>query len=82
TTIAATLSDNDKDVFNALKAVRLELARSASVPPYVICHDKTLAELAHVRPTSKDALNDISGLGVSKIKKYGTAFLDAIAEHS
>ncbi|MEO1282750.1 MAG: DNA helicase RecQ [Pseudomonadota bacterium] len=79
TTIAATLSEHDKALFDTLKAVRLDLAKTAKVPPYVICHDKTLAELAHVRPASKEALTDITGLGASKIKKYGDALLEAIA---
>lgn len=81
-TVAASLSAEERLVFDDLKTVRLELSKKAKVPPYVICHDKTLADLSRVRPTSKDALSDISGLGASKIKKYGAAFLEAVAKHA
>jgi ATP-dependent DNA helicase RecQ len=69
----------DRLLYDALKALRLRLATEASLPPYVICHDKTLAELASLRPADDAGLHGITGLGASKIKRYGAAFLDTIA---
>ena len=68
----------DAALFEALKLLRRELAATAKVPPYVICHDKTLAELAAVKPSTPDGLGEISGLGAAKIKRYGAAILSAI----
>ena len=75
----ASLKPADEALFNALRTLRSKLAAEARLPPYVVCHDRTLAELAERRPTSETALHDITGLGASKIKRYGAAFLAAIA---
>lgn len=74
-------NDDDRQLFAALKAVRLELAREQNVPPYVIFHDKTLRELATKRPASKFALSGISGVGETKMERYGDAFLQVIAQY-
>jgi len=76
---SATVPMGDQALFGALKALRLKLAGEAKLPPYVICHDRTLAELAAKRPQTETALSDISGLGASKIKRYGAAFLTTIS---
>ncbi|MEO1266435.1 MAG: helix-turn-helix domain-containing protein, partial [Pseudomonadota bacterium] len=47
-------------------------------PPYVICHDRTLAELAEAQPRSLDALSGITGLGKTKIQRYGEALVATI----
>jgi ATP-dependent DNA helicase RecQ len=78
-TAAASLGPQDQALFSALKVLRLKLAHDAKLPPYVICHDKTLTELAAKRPSSEEALHDITGLGASKIKRYGAALLQTIA---
>ncbi|MEM1370832.1 MAG: DNA helicase RecQ [Pseudomonadota bacterium] len=80
--VGDTLEPDDRRLFDRLKSLRRDLAKDASVPPFVICHDKTLAELAQFRPTTRAALGDISGLGDSKIKKYGQQLLEAIASHA
>ncbi len=77
--VVANLSASDRQLFDVLKAVRLELSKKAKVPPYVICHDRTLAELAEARPSTNEELSAIAGLGASKIKKYGAAFLAAVS---
>jgi ATP-dependent DNA helicase RecQ len=76
---ANKVSTADRPLYDALKALRLRLATDAKLPPYVICHDKTLVELATQRPSDEDGLHGITGLGASKIKRYGKAFLDTIA---
>ena len=72
--------DGDQAVFQALKSLRLRLASEANLPPYVICHDRTLAELAAKRPQSEAELGDIIGLGARKIARYGAAFLETIGQ--
>jgi len=72
------IPEGDQPLFEALKGLRQRLATAAKVPPYVICHDRTLAELAQVRPTELDALANITGLGASKIRRYGSAFIETI----
>ena len=77
---AASVASADQNLYAALKALRLRLATEAKLPPYVICHDKTLAELAAKRPASEANLHGILGLGDSKIKRYGAAMLKVIAD--
>ena len=76
---AAGVASEHQAAFTALRALRARLAAEAKLPPYVICHDRTLAELAEKRPQTLDALGDITGLGASKIKRYGQAMLDTLA---
>lgn len=64
--------------FESLRACRAELARAASVPPYVIFHDSTLLSMAETRPTSLEEMRRISGVGEHKLAKYGDRFLEAI----
>ena len=71
----------DRDLFERLRAVRLEIARSRGVPPYVIFHDATLREMARTRPASLDALLEVKGVGARKADDLGGVFLDAIREH-
>ncbi|MCX6550820.1 MAG: RecQ family ATP-dependent DNA helicase, partial [Acidobacteria bacterium] len=68
----------DHALFDRLRAVRLEIARSRGVPPYVIFHDATLREMARRRPTSLDAMLAIKGVGVRKAEELGDTFLAAI----
>jgi ATP-dependent DNA helicase RecQ len=64
--------------FDALRQWRLDTARAAKVPPYVIFHDKTLAEIARSRPVSIADLAAVSGVGPAKLERYGAAVLAAI----
>jgi len=69
----------DHTLFAAMKAKRLELAREQNVPPYVIFHDRVLLELAARKPMSLAAMSQISGIGQSKLERYGKIFLGVIA---
>ncbi len=64
-----------------MRDLRKRLADEQGVPPYVIFHDRTLAEMASARPASKEALARISGVGTGKLDRYGEAFLAVIVEH-
>jgi ATP-dependent DNA helicase RecQ len=78
--VASQLSAEDEALFEALRALRTQLAREQEVPPYVIFPDRTLTEMAVARPASRGRMLDISGIGEAKMERYGAAFLDAIAD--
>ena len=72
----------DRSLFERLRAVRLEIAQSRGVPPYVIFHDATLREMARIRPTTVRALLTVKGVGARKAEDLGDTFLAAIRSHS
>jgi ATP-dependent DNA helicase RecQ len=71
----------DRILFEKLRARRLELAKAANVPPYVIFQDKTLMEMAARTPRSEAELAGIFGVGEAKLARYGDAFLEVIKGH-
>ena len=82
---AALIADPDIEVdaattalFERLRAVRRELATEQGVPPYVIFHDRTLAAMAHHRPGSREEFLRLSGVGETKLERYGERFLTEI----
>ena len=76
---ANTANPVDDPLFEALRACRRDLAKSAGVPPYVIFHDSTLREMAEKRPGTLAALGDLSGVGEKKLANYGQAFLETLS---
>src|SRR4051812_44630009 len=79
---AMALSDGgDPDLLAALKAVRLKLARERRVPAYVIFSDRTLIDMAALRPHDLDSFAQVNGVGAAKLKDFGKVFLSAIAAH-
>jgi ATP-dependent DNA helicase RecQ len=71
----------DRELFDRLRRVRLDIAHGRGVPPYVICHDTTLRELARSKPTSLAALVGVYGIGARKAESFGPAFVDEIRAH-
>ncbi|BAS28191.1 DNA helicase RecQ [Limnochorda pilosa] len=69
-------------LFEALRALRKELAQREQVPPYVIFHDSTLREMAQERAQNKAAMMAIKGVGEGKFQRYGEAFLAVLREHA
>ncbi len=68
------------DLFERLRARRLELARAQGVPPYVIFHDATLREMVRMRPADLASLGRVPGVGQVKLDRYGEAFLEVLRE--
>jgi ATP-dependent DNA helicase RecQ len=64
--------------FEKLRALRLRIAQTRALPAYVICHDRTLKQIAIDAPADATALGRIKGMGPYKIKMYGEAFLEAM----
>jgi ATP-dependent DNA helicase RecQ len=78
-TVSADFTEADEALFDRLRALRRALADKAGIPPYVICQDATLVEMAAVKPSTPEALLEIKGMGEKRVHKYGQLFLDAIA---
>jgi ATP-dependent DNA helicase RecQ len=74
----ASLPADDVGLFEALRAWRREEAQRQHVPPYVIFHDATLAEIAARRPATAAALAAVSGVGEGKLDRYGEAVLSVV----
>jgi len=72
------VADEDRDLFEALRACRQRLAGAHGVPPYVIFHDRTLKEMVALKPASEAEMLDITGVGQTKLERFGKDFLDVL----
>jgi len=66
-------------LFEALRSHRLGLARDQGVPPYVVASDRTLREIAVMRPRTLAALLEVHGIGQAKVERYGQGLLEVVA---
>ncbi len=67
-------------LFDKLRALRLEIAREEKMPPYIVFSDKTLIDMAARMPVNKEEMMNVSGVGENKFAKYGERFLSVIKE--
>lgn len=74
----AGLNELGVALFEKLRSMRTELAAEKSVPPYIICSDKTLKDMCAKLPRDKEQLADVYGMGEQKIQNYGEAFVMAV----
>jgi ATP-dependent DNA helicase RecQ len=72
------VAPGDAPLFAALRVWRRERAAEQHVPPYAIFHDVTLSAIARLRPADRDALASISGVGRSKLTRYGADVLRVV----
>ena len=70
----------NQDLFNALRALRRQLAGQQNVPPYVVFTDASLRDMANRRPTSSEQFTEITGVGNHKLKRYGQQFMQVITK--
>ena len=77
-TAAAELPAEAAGRFEQLRAWRAATAKEQGVPAYVIFHDATLREIAATQPSSLAALGQVSGVGETKLAKYGDQVLDVL----
>jgi len=68
----------EQPLWDALRALRTQLARQQGVPPYVVFHDATLLAMLRALPVNEDELAAVSGVGEAKLKRYGRDFLKVI----
>jgi ATP-dependent DNA helicase RecQ len=74
----AQIPPEDQELWDELRECRKMLADEHNVPPYVIFHDATLKEMLDTLPTSDAELLTITGVGESKLEKYGADFLSVL----
>ena len=79
---ARTVAAEDEGLWDALRECRQSLASEHEVPAYVIFHDKTLHEMLQYRPQTEAAMLDISGVGQTKLDRYGWQFLEILRDQA
>lgn len=79
--VAAGLGANtgvDAELFEHLRALRMQIAREIGKPPYIVFSDRTLRDMAERHPhTSKEFL-EVNGVGANKLERYGKRFMEVI----
>lgn len=78
TTVTVWDDTESQDLWEELRKLRLELARQQELPPYMIFHDSTLREMVEQKPSDLNSFAGISGVGKSKLERYGEIFLERI----
>lgn len=71
----------DPTLFSILKDLRKKIAKKLELPPYVIFQDPSLEAMATTYPISMEELQNITGVGAGKAKRYGEEFLKVIKTH-
>ncbi|MBF0308502.1 MAG: DNA helicase RecQ [Magnetococcales bacterium] len=77
----SSFSPTSPSLWEALRLLRLELAKEQGMPPYVIFHDATLREIMAAMPSTLEELAEVHGVGTSKLKNYGEQVLKVVAAH-
>jgi len=75
---AVLLSDDDRRLFESLRALRRELADAEGVPAFVVFSDATLYDMVAKHPRSQEEFLEVSGVGAVKLDRYGKAFLEVL----
>ncbi|PRQ08608.1 RecQ family ATP-dependent DNA helicase [Enhygromyxa salina] len=68
-------------LFERLRAHRLDVSKAEEVPPYVVASDRTLREIALLKPRNLAQLQQAHGIGPTKAERYGEGLLDVVREH-
>lgn len=71
----------DRGLYAKLRVLRKTIADAEDIPPYIVFNDATLSELAKYKPTTDREMLNISGIGPTKLDRYGSAFISLIKEH-
>ncbi len=75
-----SFTEKEESLFEKLRTVRTELAKREKVPPYIVFSDRTLTHMCIVKPTTKEEMLNVSGVGEFKYNKYGESFLACVKE--
>ncbi len=75
------LTGDETYLLEALKKLRLELAKQRQVPAYVIFSDRSLLDMAQKRPRNEHEFGKVHGVGATKLKDFAGMFLGAIQAH-
>jgi ATP-dependent DNA helicase RecQ len=79
---APALTEDDALLLEALKDLRRALATENKVPAYVIFPDKSLLDMVHLKPRTRDEMAMVHGVGAAKLDRYGGAFLAVIGKRA
>lgn len=79
---ASYITQNDRELFHKLRKLRNEIAIENNFPPYIICNNDTLLNIALKKPNDEDSLILIKGVGNKFINEYGSAFLELVHEYT
>ena len=79
---AQALTQDQRLLFDRLRAVRKELALRQGVPPYVVFSDSTLRDMCERMPRTEAEMLEVAGVGQTKLARYGAAFMDVVKEFS
>ena len=71
----------DKDIYTRLKELQKEVAKEMGLPPYVIFQQTSLEDMAFKYPMNMEEMENISGVGKNKAKKFGKPFITLISEY-
>ena len=75
---AAEFTEKEETLFEALRALRREIASEEKVPPYIVFSDKTLTHMCILKPVTEAEMLEVSGVGAYKFEKYGERFLECV----
>ena len=76
------LNLEENRLFEKLRSMRMYLARTENIPPYVVAHDSVLKRLAKIKPLTKEEMIEVEGIGERNFEKYGVYFLKVIRSSS
>jgi len=74
-------SEDDKDLFRALRVRRSAIAKAEAVPAYVVLPDRSLIDMVSRRPATLAEMAEVHGIGEAKLARYGADFLEVIRKH-
>ncbi|KXJ58848.1 MAG: ATP-dependent DNA helicase RecQ [Colwellia sp. Phe_37] len=78
--VKANVPEHGEPLWQALRALRKKLADEHGIPPFTVFHDSALIDMITTKPGNREQLLAISGVGVSKLEKYGDQFLAVLSE--
>ncbi len=69
-------------IFQALRSLRLTIAKQQNIPPYIVFPDSTLREMCNQLPLDRESMLEITGVGEVKFQRYGSQFLEIIRQYA
>ncbi len=75
------LSQDENEIFGALKIKRMEIAKKLNIAPYMVFHDKALISMVKLMPRNKAKMLEVEGVGEAKFEKFGKEFLKVLSQN-
>ena len=72
------MQEDAAETFRLLREWRNEIAKNDGIPPYVICNNRLLAQIANAKPDTLEGLGKLPGFGEGKLKRYGQEILELL----